>query len=137
MTKPRLLIGFGVMALGLAGGALPPAGAAEEMPCTQEIQTWCADVQPGGGRLLACLKAHEATLSPACMQRMQDFATTLSGPLGVCRDDWVAYCYHPRGAQGETALQCLQANQAQVSAGCHKALEGVGGKRPGSREGMP
>ena len=69
---------------------------------------------------------------------VRDFETALSGPLSVCRDDWVAYCYHPRGARGETMLQCLQTNQANVSPGCQKALEGAGGTRQKQpRNAMP
>ncbi len=34
--------------------------------CEGDIKTHCASVQPGGGRILNCLKQHEATLTPAC-----------------------------------------------------------------------
>jgi len=34
--------------------------------CEGDIKTHCAGVQPGGGRILNCLKQHEAALTPAC-----------------------------------------------------------------------
>jgi hypothetical protein len=34
--------------------------------CEGDIKTHCASVQPGGGRILNCLKKHEAALTPAC-----------------------------------------------------------------------
>jgi hypothetical protein len=111
----------------------------QEMPCTEEIRAYCADVQPGGGRILQCLKNNEAKLSPACMQRFNDLQEAVSGPMGACRDDWVAYCYHPRAStERQAMIQCLQANQMKVSAGCQKALQGVEGtQRKRTRGAMP
>jgi len=139
MKRPRQLLWLGVAALGLVGGAMPPAGQADEMPCTPEIQAYCADVQPGGGRILQCLKSNEPKLSMACAQRVHDLQQTLSGPLGICRDDWVAYCYHPRASTERGAMvECLQTNQAKLSPSCQKALQGAGGKQQQrSRGTMP
>ena len=130
MRRPRWLMLLGAVALGLVWGAAPSEGNAQEMPCTDEIRTLCADVQPGGGRILQCLKNNEAKLSMACAQRVQDLLKAVSGPLGVCRDDWVANCYHPQASTGrQEMLQCLQANQAKLSAGCQKALQAEGSMR--------
>jgi hypothetical protein len=105
------------------------------MPCTEEIQRFCADVQPGGGRILQCLKRNESQLSHACVKRMDDFQAAVSGPLGAaCREDWVAVCYHPRASTDRRAMvQCLEANQARLSPGCQKALQSSGGKGQRSR----
>ena len=132
------IVGLGAVALGLVvGGAPTPGQAADEIPCTQEIQTYCADVQPGGGRILQCLKNNEAKLSPACTARVNDLQGAVSGPLGACRDDWAAYCYHPRASTERGAMvQCLQIHQAQVSSACQKALQGAGGKQQQRSRGM-
>ena len=127
-------------AVAIGGIGLVPSGVvrAQEIPCTEEIQTFCATVQPGGGRILQCLKSHETKLSPACTQRLNDLQEIVSGPLGGCRDDWVAQCYHPLASTGRQAiLQCLQANQGKLSAGCQKALQSVSGKGQQRREAMP
>jgi len=34
--------------------------------CAEDIQKFCKDVQPGGGRIAKCLKEHACDLSPAC-----------------------------------------------------------------------
>jgi hypothetical protein len=132
MQRRRQLIMLGAVALGLAAGVIPSEGPAQqEMPCAEETRTFCADVQPGGGRILQCLKANEGKLSQACTHRIQDLQTMVGGPLGACRDDWVANCYHPRASTSRQAVvQCLQAHQAKVSAGCQKALQG-GSKKAG------
>ena len=138
MRRPRQTMLCGVVALGLVGGGISAVAHAQEMPCTEEVRTLCADVQPGGGRILQCLKNNQAKLSMACTQRLHDLQEAVKGPLGACRDDWVAYCYHPRVSTGrEEMIQCLQANQAKVSTGCQKAMQEQGGKRRQQRGMMP
>ena len=38
--------------------------------CKADATKFCKDVKPGGGRILKCLKGHEAELSPACKAKM-------------------------------------------------------------------
>jgi hypothetical protein len=38
--------------------------------CAADYQSLCAGVQPGGGRIIACLKQNAAKLSPACQNAM-------------------------------------------------------------------
>jgi len=138
MTAFRRFLLPGAIVCGLLCGVLPYAVRAQELPCTEEIRTLCANVQPGGGRILQCLKANEAKLSPACTGRVNELQAAVSGPLGACRDDWAALCYHPRAATDRQAmLQCLQANRANVSAVCQKALQSVSGTRQQPRGTAP
>jgi hypothetical protein len=137
MTRLRRFLLPGALGFGLLCGVLTSSARAQEIPCTEEIRTFCADVQPGGGRILQCLKTNEAKLSPACVRRIDDLRAALSGPVGsACRDDLAALCYHPKASTDrQSMLQCLQANQARVSAGCQKALQGVTGtQRTRTRE---
>lgn len=39
--------------------------------CKEDVEKECKDVEPGGGRKLSCLKAHEDTLSPRCREKME------------------------------------------------------------------
>jgi hypothetical protein len=36
--------------------------------CDSDVQKLCASVQPGGGRVLACLKQHKDQVSDSCKQ---------------------------------------------------------------------
>jgi hypothetical protein len=138
MTGHRRYVIAGGVAVGFLGFVISGVASAQEIPCTEEIRTFCAGVQPGGGRILQCLKTNEAKLSPACTARVNELQGTVSGPLGACRDDWAALCYHPRASTGrQEMIQCLQANQAKLSAGCQKAVQGVSGKRQQPRGTMP
>ena len=47
--------------------------------CAADIQTLCARVQPGGGRILACLKQHQAQVSDGCKQAI---ANAVQGARG-------------------------------------------------------
>lgn len=38
--------------------------------CKGDIQKNCSDVKRGGGRIIQCLKQHEAELSPDCKDKM-------------------------------------------------------------------
>lgn len=69
----KLFVAF--LALGLLG-ALPvgaqapqnPAAAAVREACKGDFQKYCKDVQPGGGRIIACLKQNRDSLTPTCQQ---------------------------------------------------------------------
>jgi hypothetical protein len=80
MKKPALL-----MLLGVACGT-PYAHADEAAAmailrtgCTEDAQRLCAGVQPGGGRVLACLKEHKDALSDKCKQAAQQAAAASGG----------------------------------------------------------
>ena len=34
--------------------------------CKADAEKFCKGIRPGGGRILACLKSHQAELAPAC-----------------------------------------------------------------------
>jgi hypothetical protein len=45
-------------------------GKALKEACLDDYKTLCAGVQPGGGRILACLKQQADKLSPGCKQAL-------------------------------------------------------------------
>ena len=47
--------------------------------CADDAQRLCAGVQPGGGRILACLKDHKDALSDKCKQAAQQAAAASGG----------------------------------------------------------
>src|SRR5436305_15004309 len=46
----------------------PPSLDSRRMACAADGQKLCAGVQPGGGRIVACLKDHKDSLSDQCKQ---------------------------------------------------------------------
>ena len=48
----------------------PAAGQALKEACKGDYKTLCSGVQPGGGRIVACLKQQADKLSPGCKQAL-------------------------------------------------------------------
>jgi hypothetical protein len=48
--------------------------------CADDAQRLCANVQPGGGRILACLQQNQTSLSAKCKQAAQQAATLNNAP---------------------------------------------------------
>lgn len=44
--------------------------------CGSDIKKLCADVQPGGGRIMQCMKANEAELSNTCKSALATAKTS-------------------------------------------------------------
>jgi hypothetical protein len=58
-----------------AGAAVPAVPLRVELAilrgaCGQDVQVNCPSVRPGGGQVMACLAANEASLSPRCRREL-------------------------------------------------------------------
>jgi Cysteine rich repeat len=78
------------MALAVLGfAAQVPAWAqsaaieAAQAACSADLQQLCAGVQPGSGRMLACLKEHRDQVSPACKQAVMGALQGSAGGAAV------------------------------------------------------
>ncbi len=103
--------------------------------CKTELETYCKDVKPGDGRLLACLYAHGDKISARCEYAVYDAASQLERALTAltyianeCRDDLKANCADIKPGEGRL-LSCLEKNEAKVSGRCMQALKDVGLKK--------
>ena len=52
--------------LAASSAAADPGGQGARAACLADYQKLCQGVLPGGGRVLQCLKQHDAQLSPGC-----------------------------------------------------------------------
>jgi hypothetical protein len=100
--------------------------------CKSKITTYCKDVKPGEGRILACLYAYEDKLSGKCEYALYDAAARLERAVAAltyvakeCEADIVANCGGVKAGEGRV-LQCLEKNEAKVSARCKGAIKEVG-----------
>jgi hypothetical protein len=119
MTKSLLAIAFGAgLLLTGACGANAQEGFGifdTERDCTSDVQSLCANVKPGGGRVLACLQSHVGELSVGC-------STILSKAIWVAREcagDIRQFC---PGATFGNIGACMQPHLGQTSATCQSAL---------------
>ena len=100
--------------------------------CKKELETYCKEVTPGEGRILACLYAYSDKLSGRCEYALYDAAAQLERAVAAltyvaneCRTDLEKYCANIQPGQGRLAA-CLEKNDAKVSSRCKQALKDVG-----------
>jgi len=100
--------------------------------CKAEIDTYCKDVTPGQGRMLACLYAHSDKLSGKCEYALYDAAAqleravaALSYVVNECADDLDQFCMGVAAGNGRLK-DCLEKNDPNVSSRCKEAMKQVG-----------
>ena len=102
-----------------------------EQGCATEISTFCSQVSPGEGRLLACFYAHEDKLSGQCQYalytasaKLDQAVSALNYVASECNDDLMKHCADVQIGEGRV-IECLRANEDTVSAGCKTAVNEV------------
>ena len=90
---------------------------AQEGPCAADIRSLCAGVQPGGGRIRACVKQHINELSEPCKARLpmvEDFDK-------ACTDDIKKNCADVKPGRGRI-VACLRSAVGNLSDACKDVL---------------
>jgi len=129
---------FVVVSLVLAVG---PTRAEENLveglkkACHKELTTFCKGVQPGEGRILACLYAFQDRVSGKCEYAVYDAAVQLERAANAlkfaateCKDDLLKYCGNVQVGNGRVKA-CLDKNEKSLSEKCKEALTQTGLKK--------
>jgi len=137
--KRKLFVMFGMVGLALV--LTLPVHAGESLidsvakGCEKELNTFCKDVTPGEGRVLACLYAYSDKLSGQCEYALFDAAVQLERAVAAlsylaneCRDDLMTFCSAINPGEGRL-LECIEKNDAKVSGRCKQALKDTGLKQ--------
>ena len=100
--------------------------------CEVEIETYCSQVTPGEGRLLACFYAFEDKLSGSCQWALyqaaadlEDFAAAVTHVATECHDDLLNFCADVELGEGRVGT-CLLEHKAEVTDTCRQAMDDVG-----------
>jgi hypothetical protein len=96
--------------------------ARAEEACRADIEKLCAGVLKGDGRILTCLDANQAQLSPACKQVVSVVAKKTKEIGAACGDDVWKLCPDVRVGGGRV-LKCLASNGSKLSAGCKPVVQ--------------
>jgi hypothetical protein len=113
--------------------AFPGAGAAQDtlslrrqkamIACTEDRIRLCADVPPGRGRIVACLRFNADKLSQRCFQAMTAWSLVVADAIKACLPDAQRLCPYVRPG-GPRARACLRRNADKLSDRCGEALFG-------------
>jgi len=100
--------------------------------CATEIETYCSQVTPGEGRLLACAYAHEDKLSGECswaiyqgVAELEAFVDAVVEVATACEDDLMTFCADVEMGEGQVAT-CLLEHKAEVTEDCSAAMDDAG-----------
>jgi len=115
--RSKLEVVMRIIFLGIAVLVMAPASSAAEHPCKEDAERLCKGVEPGEGRILQCLKQHEAELSAACKQKRDSFRERMQEIRAACEEDAKRFCAGVQPGGGRIA-RCLQQHQADLSEAC-------------------
>ncbi|MEM7744432.1 MAG: cysteine rich repeat-containing protein [Pseudomonadota bacterium] len=126
---PRLIAFVGAAALSLFAAQATAEGLLTH--CSTDIETLCADVEPGDGRVMSCLYAHSAVITDEChaatdgMARlMEGFFDRVAEVSEACATDLQDHCTGvPAG--GGAKFQCLRDLGGDLSSDCANMLESM------------
>ena len=102
--------------------------------CKKELDSFCKEVTPGEGRVLACLYAYQDKLSSRCEYALYDASAQLEHAIATltyvaseCEADLEKHCASVEAGGGRLAA-CLKKNEKDVSTRCKTAMKDVGVK---------
>lgn len=124
-TKLYAAAAFAMLALSVAQAAEndDPGG------CRAEMQKYCKDVKPGGGRMMQCMKQHEAELSQECRGRMAEGRKRMKSFSDACKQDAESLCKGVEPGQGQM-MRCMLDNKDKLSAACREKMDHVAKRHP-------
>ncbi len=118
-------------AAALAASPAPLAAQSVFEACGPDLDTYCAAVVPGHGRLMACLYAHEDKLSESCDRAVGEIADVIDLMFEriryvkqECGADIQANCADVAVGEGRV-LRCLADRRDTLSESCLKVVDSV------------
>jgi hypothetical protein len=104
-----------IVALSVTSSMAQQGAGAKE--CAADVKSQCAGVQPGEGRIRACVKSHFNDLSVPCQAVLVKAAAVGK----ACRDDVKKICADVKPGGGRIEA-CMKSHLADVSEPCKEAM---------------
>ena len=133
MKRNRIIMSLAIAALTFASQVQAQDTLADHVleSCKVEIESFCSQVTPGGGRLLHCAAAHEDKLSGQCSYALFQAAAVLEQMAAAivyvaqqCQTDIQTLCPEVKEGDGRI-LMCLEEQADGVSDACKQAVSDV------------
>ena len=109
------------------------AYAQESLICADDIEKFCKEIKPGGGRLLACLKTHETELAISCRGKISELQAIIKECEQACSGDIAQFCKEVQPGGGRI-IKCLRGHDKELSSSCSAKLEMIGKRFKGKEE---
>ena len=90
--------------------------------CTKDIEKFCKDVHPGGGRIQTCLKEHQKELSGDCREKNDKHSQSREEISDQCKSDLKKFCADAPAGKGRK-LVCLNEHELKLSQECRSAIK--------------
>lgn len=121
----KLILALIPFALVLSAHAQEEKG---KRPCKADVEKFCKDVQPGGGRILKCLMEHKEDLSAECKAHGEQGKKRMKEAHQACEGDIAKLCKDVEPGKGRI-LKCLKEHKGELSESCKAEFEGMRAKR--------
>jgi hypothetical protein len=111
-----------------------------EEACKADKERFCKDVEPGEGRIMACMREHEAELSEKCkamkggMKEKFEKMKAMKEKAEACKADKERFCKDVQPGEGRI-VECLKSHEAELSEACRAMKFAKPGKGEGPAKG--
>jgi hypothetical protein len=131
LSIAMLLAAFAAIAQ--TNGPTPEAGGGGKFraACGEDVRRLCANVQPGGGRLVQCLSSHTSELSTACGNMIAAADRGGAKLRAACGQDLQHFCTGVRPGGGRL-VQCLSSHITELSPPCGNMITAMQARRGAS-----
>jgi len=85
--------------------------------CKADVEKFCKDIKPGGGRIWACLKSNGDPLSQECANHLALEREKSREFRQACKSDVEKFCKGIERGKGRIA-SCLKSHEAELSNAC-------------------
>jgi len=119
--SPMVKVASAVAAILLMSSAGAAQGSATAKACAADVKAQCASVQPGDGRVGACVKKHFDDLSGPCQRTL---LKTAIAAKKACSADAKQFCADVKPGGDRLAI-CMKPHLAELSQRCKDALAQV------------
>lgn len=111
--------------LSAAAAAAAWQAGAQQRPlsaCKADREKLCPDTKPGDGKYGACMRQHQAELSPECAAAFQAVRENRRLIRMNCKADIDKFCADAQDGKGGV-VRCLRAHETEVAQVCAEALK--------------
>lgn len=125
MTK---WICMSLMTLGMGFQAQAQMKGMGSGPCAKDVETLCANVEHGEGRIMKCLHENKDKLSAECKAHQEKMKETMKEMKESCHDDAEKFCHDVKAGKGRM-MKCMREHKEELSSSCKEEMKKARSRR--------